>query len=356
MTILKSAILISGEDMRKIFILTVVVFILTACSLQGLTPVPRATTSLPQTKATLPHAPASLPTAETSLPPAPAGIPHLTVDETPLVEASVDTPNHFEFMQRLDPAVRDKHAAWKYGSPQSSLAAANNILAPFDFQLVPDPNTSTESFRLYKGNNIIVEGIANFSTPTVKADGSDVVMLMNLQNGDRLLLGSGTVGRLGAEYTSENPPLYAGNNLVETFYEDGQVVVTKNGERVFATPAEFVAEYPIQGFTVQDGHWVLEVTGEVFIDGANQNQALGYAEIFSWHLVAGQPFYFFTKTKGGEVGVSYAGRVLPYTYEQVVHNACCEASMFNPNGNDAMTWFFGLRDGMWYYVEMGVYE
>ena len=30
--------------------------------------------------------------------------------------------------------------------------------------------------------------------------------------------------------------------------------------------------------------------------------------------------------------------------------------MFNVGGNGTMVWFHALRDGMWYYVEAGVYD
>mgnify|MGYP001143051209 FL=1 len=30
--------------------------------------------------------------------------------------------------------------------------------------------------------------------------------------------------------------------------------------------------------------------------------------------------------------------------------------MFNVSGNETMVWFYALRDGVWHYVEAGVYE
>jgi hypothetical protein len=86
------------------------------------------------------------------------------------------------------------------------------------------------------------------------------------------------------------------------------------------------------------------------------NKSLGYSEIFGWHLVAGQPFYFFAKSGNGRIGVSYAGSVMPYSYEKIPHYQCCEPAAFNPGINEHMVWFYGLKEGMWYYVEMGVYE
>ena len=56
------------------------------------------------------------------------------------------------------------------------------------------------------------------------------------------------------------------------------------------------------------------------------------------------------------IGVSYSGQVLPYTYDEVVHDRCFEPAAFNVSGNAHMVWFHGLRDGLWHYVEIGVYE
>jgi hypothetical protein len=83
-------------------------------------------------------------------------------------------------------------------------------------------------------------------------------------------------------------------------------------------------------------------------------QALGYESVFGFTLLNGQPFYFFQQDDA--IDLSYAGQTLPYTYKTVIHNACCEAAMFNVGANDDMVWFHALRGGMWYYVEMGVYQ
>ena len=90
------------------------------------------------------------------------------------------------------------------------------------------------------------------------------------------------------------------------------------------------------------------------IDGRSLNHDRGYDEIFHWQLVKGQPFYLFKKSN--RIGVSYAGQVLPYQYDEVIYYRCCEPAMFNVGGNETMVWFHARKGGMWYYVEMGVYR
>ncbi len=111
---------------------------------------------------------------------------------------------------------------------------------------------------------------------------------------------------------------------------------------------------PVKGLWSWDGRWVLEVSGTVLVDGESLNRQLGYHEVFGWRLLDGEPFYFFTKGDG--TGISYAGRVMPNRYEDVIHYRCCEPSAFNVRGNDTMVWFWALRDGEWHYVEAGAFE
>jgi len=111
---------------------------------------------------------------------------------------------------------------------------------------------------------------------------------------------------------------------------------------------------PVKGMWSWEGRWVLEVGGQVFIDGTSLSQPAGYQSVFGWRLLAGRPLYFFEDEDG--IGVSYSGQVLPYTYDEVVHDRCCEPAAFNVSGNAHMVWFHGLRDGLWHYVEIGVYE
>ena len=51
-------------------------------------------------------------------------------------------------------------------------------------------------------------------------------------------------------------------------------------------------------------------------------------------------------------GSSLRHRVLDVEWR----SGCCEPAAFNVAGNETMVWFHALRDGVWYYVEMGVYR
>jgi hypothetical protein len=48
--------------------------------------------------------------------------------------------------------------------------------------------------------------------------------------------------------------------------------------------------------------------------------------------------------------------VLPLYYDEIVHSRCCGLVAFNNAGKEVMAWFYGLREGTWYYVEIGKYD
>jgi hypothetical protein len=137
-------------------------------------------------------------------------------------------------------------------------------------------------------------------------------------------------------------------------YERGQAQVMQGGQQIYGFASVYLVDMPVKGLWSWDGHWLLEVDGFLIQDGEVLNERLGYEDIFGWQLLNGKPFYYFRK--GPRVGISYDESILSVYYDEVIHYRCCEASMFNHDGNQDMVWFYGLREGAWYYVEMGVYE
>ncbi len=127
----------------------------------------------------------------------------------------------------------------------------------------------------------------------------------------------------------------------------GQVVYTVIPDGPFVEP-------PTKGLWSWDGHWVLELENDIIIDGQSLSAQAGYEAAFGWQLIGGQPFYFFQQ--GGQIAMSYACTTIePYRFSEVIHNQCCEGSMFNLSGNAFMVWFYAQKDGMWDYVEAGLY-
>ncbi len=288
--------------------------------------------------------------------PDPKAAEKLTVVETAIVSAVIDTPNHLEFLSRISPEVRDRYVKWKQYSPDAMVETPNALLAPFGYRLEQNPIMSSYSFRLFRDGVMLLDSITHFWSVTVKSDGSDFVLQVEVKNGQILLVLSGQMQEWRADKHFYISPVFAGDQLVALEESIGQVVVKEDGKRVFSIPAEMGVGNPVKGLTAWDGNWVLEVDEKVIVDGTSLNDDLRYEKIFNWTLIGGQPFYFYIEAPNGEVHVSYAGTDLVQNYQEVIHYACCEPAAFNPQFNEHLITFYGRKNGTWTYVQMGVFD
>ena len=103
-----------------------------------------------------------------------------------------------------------------------------------------------------------------------------------------------------------------------------------------------------------EGHWILETFAGVIMDGESLSKQLGVDETFHYVILQGRPLFFFKKN--GQIRISYSGETLPLAYDEVVHHQCCEPAAFNIRSNEHMLWFYALKEGTWYYVEIGAYD
>ncbi len=133
-----------------------------------------------------------------------------------------------------------------------------------------------------------------------------------------------------------------GTDLIEVKQED-KVIFSID---IFPSPSA-----DVWAFCEWNGNWFLETSDFVIQNGEIANHKLGYDEMFGWQILAGKLFYFFTKD--GVVYISYDEQILPTEYNFVPHYGCCEeGTIRNPHGNDNEVWFFGVRNGAWYYVDI----
>jgi hypothetical protein len=145
--------------------------------------------------------------------------------------------------------------------------------------------------------------------------------------------------------------------LVETWVEtpyggQTQAQVTLDGKPIYQyNLLPYAGSSHIYRLGNDGARWILEVNGMLVVDGKIINQEMGYEEVFDWSILNGKPFYFYTRA--GQTYLSYDGQDLPEVYDQVFHKACCEPSMFNVGSSKDMVWFYALKEGVWYYVEVG---
>ena len=162
---------------------------------------------------------------------------------------------------------------------------------------------------------------------------------------------------------------------VEGELRDGEIFRTKttleqNGKAIFEVNTGEVSPIPVmRGLWVEGGHWTLELastvnqsngnevrtdaTGQIYQDGILLNQQYGYQEMFGFQFLDGKPFYFYRKD--GLIHLSYDGQDLNLVYNQVPHYGCCSGAETNPVAAPNWVRFFGLRDGVWYFTQIGRY-
>ncbi len=287
---------------------------------------------------------------------APGQPDELELEEYAVVEASADSPTRFEFLERIPVDVFELRAEWRDKSPDRRLAEENALLEPFGYLLESQPGDEMQLYALYRDGELVQDQISYFWPVSLSVSGQDFALLVELWNGGYHLVLHEQVEVWDMGASLFIPPVFYEDELLHVIWDSArrQVQVMQGEELVFAFAALYLVDMPVKGLWSWDGHWLLEVDGFLVQDGEILNERLGYEEIFGWQLLDGKPFYYFRK--GPRVGISYDGNRLPVYYEEIIHYRCCEPAMFNNTGNQDMAWFYGLRDGTWYYVEIGSYE
>jgi hypothetical protein len=145
------------------------------------------------------------------------------------------------------------------------------------------------------------------------------------------------------------PILYHGELLWAKGVQNAGVEIRRsNREVLFTFRTYFGTHLEVDSFQAWNDHWTLTAGDFVVQDGEILNQKLGLQEIFAWRVIEDKPVYLFRK--GARLGLSYDGKVLLLPYQEIPRGLCCGFTVNNPIAlNDSM-YFFGKRDGVWYYV------
>lgn len=288
------------------------------------------------------------------------------VHEYAIAEQSKDNPNHLEFQQRVQAEVTAQQAGWHFPSPQDAIKGPNEILNAFGYALETNPSPPFSGYALYHENHLIQRDIANFWPVSISNGMEERNFLFSFEtmNGEKLVANADGIhpwpnntGNTTRQPESRTPPVYLGNQVAYAESAGGEVSVYAGSGLLYSANAGMGKQaQSLQSWTDASGsqHWGLEVDRHLVIDGIDLNQTHGYDAIFNWQLIDGQPFYFYQKN--GAVHLNYAGQDLPYNYDQIVHENTGELTIYNPGSTDHIIWFYALRDGLWYYVEAGLFN
>ena len=304
----------------------------------------------------------------------------LVITETAIANKNCDPWLQIDGFQALvnGSELRAKHNTSFQDGLWRTAANDNLALARFDFRLVEhtadSPNTFI-SFDLYHGEQLLLGGLTRLGQVTVNSASDDFILWVQntFDSKPPVEVRSGQTRGL-AGFDDGFNTAWVGADLIGYEYADtprfpigspARVNITRN-EQVVDTLA--VAQFgpagdPVTGFWSWNGHWLLEMDSVLVQDGQLMNTAMGYAEIFEWNLVNGQPFYFFhhrapTGSAGGKnagYGLSYSGQELPLRYDDIIHGQlCCSAALYGIVSTPSGAWFYALSNDIWYLVQVQV--
>ena len=300
------------------------------------------------------------------------GADHLAIRESSVVAAEVMGPGRFEYNERFSEDVRARIEALRARAGERSLAQANEALAPFGYRLESrfDGAGQKKVYHVYRQNESepLLADLASIWRVSINASRTEFVLVAESTPCARppyVLLRNGQVEAWDPGPSALLPPAYVGDTLARitttgfptiTYQiELGDQAAETGTTVIYTGTAVAVGAYmPLRSFITWDGHWALETDDHLVIDGQDIGQALGYDAAFGFARIGERSFYFFEQD--GRVRISYGDQVLPYAYESVFHNQCCEASIHNVEVGPDAVWFHAQRDGTWYFVEASLDE
>lgn len=296
--------------------------------------------------------------------PPPAGV---TVEEYPLPPRAQDeNPADKMFLDFIPPEAPP--LIWPEGKDEdeeNDQQSAEDMLAQFGYQLQPGEEEHFQ--KLVRNDRVILDQILRINHLKAFQTSSGVKLILLVHRVD---------DPEQPFYAEGNSALYLVQNESVTLWKDGPpspmepgfspilvgeqvlwlqlgediVLEVKNsrGQVLDAFAAYFGTHVPVRRFSAWQGGWILAVSDFVVHSGETLNERYGFEQVFNWHLQGEKPVYFFRK--GPRVGLAYQDTFLPVHYHRVVHGYCCGLALNNPIILEGEIRFFGLRDGIWYYV------
>lgn len=285
----------------------------------------------------------------------------LTVEETYLSPVGVYSleegdPKNDEFTSRIPPAVLARHEDF-YGdpSPAQSLEEIKTVLAEFGYRLEGQQGP----FTLTRDDQVLSANIGYLIDFAANASKTSFFLTLWLDTAQVWLL---TPDRFELYYEGKPRvnPIFVGEDLLIASFqetEQGIFAVVKKGEEVLYTSPQTTygpETCPIDFFRAWNDHWILQIDGQVIMDGQPLGMENGYLKAFNWHLIQGKPLYLFQK--GDSYGVWFDGEELPLEYDAIAQSRCNAGAYLYPfyaGGVDGKVSFYGQKNGGWYFVQLG---
>ncbi len=356
--------------MKSYSILCLFIFILAACSLPGVNPGVTPTfpaTALPAIGATPTLPSVAIPTTVS----APNG---LVIEMYALNGPPATDPLTFSPSSGTQDQIIVKNQKMRDQDPNLRLDQANQALQPFGYRIETTPPGEITTTNLYTvtkvGAPVIRQSVFGFLPVSVKADGSDFMMVLDASNGNYLVNAKGaTLGGLGVG-TGAPPPVFLDNQVLaaseiytDTAGSGGHVSVAVEGRDIFTTSIGLPSPVnALRGVWADGKGWTLEIArasgdtntfemiGEIYQNGISLNRKFGYQASFEYQVFGGKPFFFYQKND--QIGISYDGQEIPLGIDEIPHYGCCSGAELNPREYLTLIDFFARKGQAWYFVEI----
>jgi hypothetical protein len=240
-------------------------------------------------------------------------------------------------------------------------------LAPIGYSLKDQADPPGAGyFSIYHGDQLLARDVMFMAPVSTNTSRTDFVGMADLSDGTYLFTRKQfealpwSVGR--------NPYGYVGNGLLSierTNVSSGvsDLHVYLENAPVYESQYNSVSTYEFfDGPWTYGSHWALVLLDakldaaqgpveydRLILDGQDINSVRGYEQSFQFALLDGRPFYFYQKS--GKIGISFDGREIAKSYDEIPHYQCCTPALLNPGKSMNMVWFFARRGNAWYYVE-----
>lgn len=234
------------------------------------------------------------------------------VHEYALVEESIDNPNHADFAQRAPQAVLNQREGWKMARPIDAITSLNAALAPFDFSVQANPDPPFRAYALYQNQTLIARDLANFGNLSIQPYGKDFALPVQTLDGHKLIA---TQNGLRA--------------IIETLSDEQSIASTGP---IYQEGLQSGGEFSGRGDAMPLG----------LPDGQKPENVV-YAQGFGSGA-------FFLYSANGQAHIRFNTTDMPFVYDRIANDAAAPA--FCPGGTQHSIWFYALRDGVWYYVEI----
>jgi hypothetical protein len=290
---------------------------------------------------------------------------YILAPESEFAYSSDDLENTWEFLYRIPDMIYDRRKeTWvSVPEPDLTLSKINQRLSAFGYRAQEmDPEGGWTIYGLFQGQNLIQGDIRTFRKILVNPSGTDFALIFN--HGTSRDLGYARKGFIdpwwntmgGYDWLDEvDLAFFIGDDLIRVNFTDSPIVI-KNDEIVYTHAITYMgpSHCPLISFQRWNDQWVMEVDGDVIINGEPLHQKYGYETAFHWQLLNGKPLFIFEKD--GRFGISFNGQALPVEFDEIVYTMCGERLLpptLGPWGNSRIVGFYGRKEGFWHYFELG---